>query len=117
VADVPLQNATLTNVFWGLFLFWFGVMAAYLKGDFGATINSPVFAIGTGVLLLSMNLTRSLMRLRLSILTMGLGLLLTVANLLVLWLNVTIPFLPELLMIAGVALVIGAFRTRDYRTF
>ena len=117
VAEAPVQNGTLTNIFWGLFLVWFGVMAAYLKGDFGATINSPVFAIGTGVLLLVMNLTRSILRLRLSILTMGLGFLLTGANILVLWLAVTIPFLPELLVIAGVALVIGAFRTRNYQTF
>jgi len=117
VAEVSVQNGTLTNIFWGLFLFWFGIVAAYLKGDFGATVNSPVFAIGTGVLLLGMNLARSILRLRLSILTMGLGLLLTVANVLVLALNVAIPFLPELLMIAGVALVIGAFRTRNYQTF
>ena len=112
-----MQNGTLTNIFWGLFLIWFGVVAAYLKGDFGATINSPVFAIGTGVLLLCLNLTRSIMRLRLSVLTMGLGLLLTGTNVLVLWLGVTIPFLPELLMIAGVALVIGAFRTRNFQAY
>jgi hypothetical protein len=112
-----VQNVTVTNIFWGLFLFWFGVVAAYMKGDFGATINSPLFAIGTGILLLWLNLVRSLLRLRLSILTIGLGALLTGANLIVLWLSLTIPFLPELLMIAGLALVIGAFRTRNFQTF
>lgn len=112
-----VQNSTVTNVFWGLFLIWFGVVSAYLKGDFGATINSPLFAIGTGFLLLWLNLVRSLLRLRLSILTIGLGAMLTGANLIVLWLNFTIPFLPELLMIAGMALVIGAFRTRNFQTF
>jgi hypothetical protein len=112
-----VQNGTLTNVFWGLFLIWFGVVAAYLKGDFGAAINHPLFAIGTGVLLLGLNLARSIMRLRLSVLTMGLGLLLTVANFIVLLFRLTIPFLPELLMIAGVALVIGAFRTRNFQTY
>ena len=112
-----MQNGTLTNIFWGLFLFWFGVVAAYLKGDFGATINSPMFAIGTGGLLLCLNLSRSILHLRLSVLTMSMGLLLTVANLVVLWLNVAIPFLPELLMIAGIALVIGAFRTCNFLAY
>jgi len=112
-----VQNATVTNIFWGLFLIWFGVVAAYMKGDFGATINSPLFAIGTGIVLLWLNLVRSLLRIRLSMLTIGLGALLTGANLVVLWLNFTIPFLPELLMIAGAALVIGAFRTRNFQSF
>jgi peptidoglycan/LPS O-acetylase OafA/YrhL len=115
--EVSVQNGTLTNIFWGLFLIWFGVVAAYLRGDFGAAINYPLFAVGTGLLLLGLNLARSLMRLRISILTIGLGLLLTGVNVLVLWLNLTIPFLPELLIIAGVALVIGALRTRNFQTY
>ena len=112
-----MQNGSLTNIFWGLFLFWFGVVAAYLRGDFGAAINNPTFALGTGILLLSLNLSRSILRLKLSVLTMALGLLLTGANLFVLWFNFTVPFLPELLMIAGVALVIGAFRTRNFQAY
>ena len=110
-----MQNATLTNVFWGFFLIWFGVVAVWLKGDFGAAINSPVFAIGTGLLLLCLNLARSILRLSLSVLTMGLGILLTAANAVVIALDQSIPFLPELLIIAGVALVIGAFRTRNFQ--
>ena len=112
-----MQNGTLTNIFWGLFLIWFGVVAVWLKGDFGATINHPVFAMGTGVLLLVMNLFRSILRMRVSVLTMALGVLLVVANAVVLAFGLTVPFLPELLIIAGVALVIGAFRTRNYQTF
>jgi len=112
-----VQNGTLTNIFWGLFFIWFGVVAVWLKGDFGATFNHPVFAIGTGVLLLAMNLSRSILHLRLSVLTIGLGALLAVANTLVLVLNQTVPFLPELLIIAGLVLVIGAFRTRNYQTY
>ncbi len=112
-----MQNGTLTNIFWGLFLIWFGVVAVWLKGDLGGTINHPVFAMGTGVLLLSLNLSRSILRLKLSVLTMALGLILTVANAVVLVLGQTVPFLPELLIIAGVALVIGAFRTRNYQTY
>jgi hypothetical protein len=112
-----VQNGTLTNIFWGLFLIWFGVVAVWLKGDFGATINSPVFAMGTGVLLLLMNLGRSVLRLKLSVLTMALGILLVAANAAVLLLNEPVPFLPELLIIAGLALVIGAFRTRNYQAY
>jgi hypothetical protein len=112
-----VQNATVTNVYWGFFLIWFGVVAVWLKGDLIATLNSPLFAVGTGGLLLLMNLTRSALRLRLSILTIGLGILLTVANIFVLVFGTAIPFLPELLIIVGAALVIGAFRTRNYQTY
>ena len=112
-----MQNGTLANIFWGLFLIWFGVVAVWLKGDLGATINHPVFALGTGVLLLALNVARSFSRLKLSMLTMGLGILLTVANAVVILIGETVPFLPELLIIAGVALVIGAFRTRNFQTY
>ncbi len=112
-----MQNGTLTNVFWGAFLIWFGVVAWWLRGDFGATINHPVFAIGTGALLLCLNLARSIFHLKLSVMTMGLGVLLTLSNAVVLLLNLTIPFLPELLMIAGAALIIGAFRTRNFQSY
>ena len=112
-----MQNGTLTNIFWGLFLIWFGVVAVWLRGDLGATINHPVFALGTGALLLLMNLVRSLLRLRLSVITMGMGVLLTATNAAVIIFIQTVPFLPELLIIAGVALVIGAFRTRNFQTY
>ena len=112
-----MQNGTLTNIFWGLFLIWFGIAAAWLHGDLIGTVNSALFAFGTGALLLLMNLTRSLMRLRLSILTIGLGLILAIANAFQLFLGEAIPFLPELLIIAGVALVIGAFRTRNFQSY
>jgi hypothetical protein len=112
-----VQNGTLTNIFWGLFLIWFGVVAAWLKGDFGATFNAPLFAMGTGILLLCLNLARSIMRLKLSVLTIALGILLTAANLVVVEFGLTVPFLPELLIIAGIALVIGAFRTRNFQVY
>ena len=112
-----MQNATLTNIFWGLFLIWFGVVAVLLRGDLFATVNSPLFAFGTGALLLVMNLTRSALRLRLSILTIGLGLILVIVNAFQLFFGEAVPFLPELLIIAGVALVIGAFRTRNFQTY
>jgi hypothetical protein len=112
-----VRNGTLTNIFWGLFFIWFGVIAAWLRGDIGATINHPFFAIGTGALLLGLNAARSALRLKLSILTIGLGALLAGSNIIVLALRITFPFLPELLIIAGVALVIGAFRTRNFETY
>jgi hypothetical protein len=119
-----LQNETVTNIFWGIFLIWFGVVSVWLKGNIFATINHPIFALGTGILLLVMNLVRSTLRLRLSILTIGLGVLLTVFYLVVGFLSVLgfrigswVPFLPVLLIIAGIALVIGAFRTRNFRAY
>lgn len=112
-----MQNGTLTNIFWGLFFIWLGVVAAWLKGDFAATVNHPLFGAGVGVLLLGLNLARSLMRLKLSILTIALGAILTISNVAVLIFQESVPFLPELLIIAGIALVIGAFRTRNFQTY
>lgn len=112
-----MQNGTLTNVFWGFFLIWFGLVAVWLKGDFGAAVNHPLFAFGTGLLLLGMNFTRSVLRLKVSALTIALGALLAVVNAFVLLLKQSVPFLPELLIIAGLALVVGAFRTRNFQTY
>ena len=114
---ITLRSETLTNVFWGLFLIWFGVIMATLAGDPVASVNNPLFALGTGILLLLLNLARSLMRLKLSVLTVGLGALVTVVYAPVVFLNFQLPFLPALLVIAGVALVIGAIRTRNYQSF
>ncbi|TLY00003.1 MAG: hypothetical protein E6K90_04955 [Thaumarchaeota archaeon] len=66
-----MRSETLTNVCWGLFLVWFGSVAAVLGGNFGATINSPTFALGTGVLLLAMNFVRSIQHTKVSPLTIG----------------------------------------------
>jgi len=109
-----LNPETLTNLFWGAFLVWFGSVAALLNANFGATINSPLFALGTGVLLLVMNLTRSILHARVSPLTVGLGLVLTVIYAPLVLIGINLPFLPALLIIVGVALIIGALRTRTY---
>jgi len=117
-----LHNETLTNIFWGIFLIWFGVVAALMGGNILATVNSPLFALGTGMLMLIMNLVRSLLRLRLSIITIGLGLILTLFYIVVgllyyagFDLRAWVPFLPLLLVISGVALIIGAIRTSEYQ--
>jgi hypothetical protein len=117
-----LHNETLTNIFWGIFLIWFGVVAAWMRGDVLTTVNSPVFALGTGMLMLLMNLVRSLQRLRLSIITIGLGFILTLFYLAVGLLSYAgfnlsgwVPFLPILLVISGIALIIGAIRTREFQ--
>jgi hypothetical protein len=109
-----LHDETITNIFWGLFLVWFGVVSAVYGANFGTAIESPLFALGTGFLLLAMNLTRNLIRIRLSVITTGLGILLIIVYFPLYFLNISIPFLPALLVIAGVALIIGAIRTRKY---
>lgn len=109
-----MRSETLTNVCWGLFLVWFGSVAAVLGGNFGATINSPTFALGTGVLLLAMNFTRSIQHMKVSPLTIGLGTILTVIFAPLVFLGVNIPFLPALLIILGVVLIIGAIRTQKF---
>lgn len=109
-----MQNETLTNVFWGLFLVWFGLLAATLGGNLLETVNAPVFALGTGILLILLNLVRTILRLRLSVLTIGLGVLLTLIYSPVVFFGIPVPFLPALLIILGLALIIGAFRTRNF---
>lgn len=112
-----MRNETLTNIFCGIFLIWFGVVMAFLNGNPITSVNHPIFALGTGIILIMLNLMRSLLRLRLSVLTIGLGALLTTVYVLVIFLKLQLPFLPALLLIAGVALVIGAVRTRNYQAF
>ena len=109
-----MRSETLTNVCWGLFLVWFGSVAAVLGGNFGATINSPTFALGTGVLLLAMNFIRSIQHTKVSPLTIGLGTMLTVIYAPLVLLGVNIPFLPALLIILGVVLIIGTIRTQKF---
>ena len=110
-----MHNETVTNIYWGVFLIWFGLIAAWLRGDLVATVNHPIFALGTGGLLILLNLTRVLGHLRLSVLTIGLGGLLIVVYAPVVFLGVYLPFLPALIIIAGLALVIGAFRSRNFQ--
>jgi hypothetical protein len=109
-----LKNETLTNIFWGLFLVWVGIISALWHGDLYGAFSDPVFGLGTGLLLLVLNLARSLSRLRLSMLTLGLGGLLTLIYAPLAFFKVPFPFLPALIIIAGVALVIGALRSRNY---
>jgi hypothetical protein len=109
-----LHPETVTNIFWGLLLVWFGAVATTVGGNFGTTVNSPVFALGTGVLLILLNLSRTIVHLKLSPLTIGLGALLTIIYSPIVFLGFNIPFLPALLIILGIALIIGAIRTRKY---
>lgn len=112
-----MRNETLTNIFWGIFIIWFGVVTAFLNGNLLTSVNHPVFALGTGIILILLNLARSLLRLKLSVLTIGLGVLVTIVYAPVVFFQVQLSFLPALLVIAGIALVIGAFRTRNYQSF
>ena len=109
-----MRPETLTNVCWGLFLVWFGSVAAIQGGNFGGTLNSPTFALGTGVLLLSMNFVRSIQHTKVSPLTIGLGTILTVIYAPLVLLGVNVPFLPALLIILGVVLIIGAIKTQKF---
>lgn len=112
-----MNNETLTNIFWGLFLIWFGLVGVLNNGDFYSLLNgskdSAVLGVGTGLLLLAMNLARSALRLRVGSLTLGLGVILVVFYAPQAFLQVSAPLFPTLLVILGVALVIGAMRTRN----
>lgn len=109
-----MQNETLTNAFWGGFLIWFGVLWARIGGNPFNIIDAPLFALGTGLLMLLLNFMRSTLRLRVSILTVGLGILLTVVYTPIVLFGINVPFLPALLIIVGLALIIGAFRSSRY---
>ncbi|HMD79213.1 MAG TPA: hypothetical protein VKF39_04435 [Nitrososphaerales archaeon] len=114
-----MNSETLTNVFWGLFLVWFGAVAFVNKGDFVTLVNgssySALLGLGTGLLLLAMNLVRNSLRMKVGSLTLGLGVILAVFYAPQVFLGISAPLLPTLLIILGVALVIGALRSRDFR--
>ena len=93
---------------------WLGLVWAYAAGNFTTAIESTLFALGTGFLLVVMNLVRAILHLRVSVLTTGLGALLIIIYSPLYFLNVGIPFLPALVIIAGIALIIGTIRTRRY---
>jgi hypothetical protein len=114
-----VHNETLTNIFWGITLIWLGTVWGFFFGGSLLRLTEAAgdarFALGIGLLLLLLNLIRSLTRLKLSVLTIGLGALLTVIYAPVVLFGYHLPFLPALIIIAGVALVIGAFRTRNFQ--
>jgi peptidoglycan/LPS O-acetylase OafA/YrhL len=107
-----LNNERLTNVFWGLTLVWFGVVAVSLGGDILGAVNSREFALGIGVLLLLLNLTRMLLHLRLGLLTISLGAILVLIYAPLVYLKIAVPFVPALIIIIGIALIIGTLRTK-----
>jgi hypothetical protein len=109
-----VQNETITNVFWGTFLIWFGLLWARLGGSPLGIVDAPIFALGTGIMMLVLNLVRTTLRLKLSVLTVGLGALLTVVYTPIVLFGFNVPFLPALLIILGLALIIGAFRSNRY---
>jgi hypothetical protein len=109
-----MHNETVTNIFWGLFIIWFGMVSAIMGGNFGGAVESPLFALGTGALLLLMNLSKATLRLRVSVITTGLGILLIVIYSPQYFLGHAVPFVPALIIIAGVVLIIGTIRTRKY---
>ncbi len=113
-----MQNETLTNIFWGFFFIWIGLVAALNNGDFYSLLNgakySAILGFGTGFLLLGMNLLRSSWRLKVGSLTLGLGVILVVFYAPQVFFGLETAFFPTLLVILGVALVIGAVRARNY---
>ena len=116
-----MNNETLTNIFWGLFFIWFGAVALLNNGDFASLLNgsrgSTVFGLGVGLMLLAMNLIRSAWRMSVGSLTLGLGAILVIFYFPQVFFGLSIPLLPTLLIILGVALVIGALRSRGFQAY
>ena len=109
-----MQNETLTNIFWGIFFIWLGA-SAVLKGNIESAANDQFFALGTGALLLVLNLVRSMMRLKIGVITLGLGTIITLFYAPLVFFRIQPPsFMPLLLVLLGVALIIGAIKTRSY---
>jgi uncharacterized membrane protein len=91
------------------------------NGDFYSLLNgsknSAIFGLGTGLLFIAMNLARSAWRLKVGSLTLGLGVILVVFYAPQAFLRMSAPLLPTLLIILGVALVIGALRSRNLHVY
>jgi hypothetical protein len=100
-------------MFWGLLLIWFGVIAAaFHPANIFDTFRDSWFALGTGGLLVLMNAVRASMRLKVSALTLGLGVLIGVIYVPIVFFSSQVPFVPVLLVILGAALIIGALRSQ-----
>jgi len=116
-----LNSETLTNLFWGLFLIWFGFVGILVNGDFYHLLlgsrDSSLLGLGVGLLLLGLNVLRSAMRMKIGSLTLGLGAVLVIVYSPQLFLGLSMPLFPTLLVILGVALVIGALRSRNLQAF
>ncbi|MBI3858718.1 MAG: hypothetical protein HY296_00545 [Thaumarchaeota archaeon] len=109
-----MQNETVTNIFWGLFFIWLG-MISVLQGSVEGALDDQFFALGTGVMLLILNLVRSFLRLRIGVITLGLGVIVTFFYAPIVFFRIPPPsFLPLMLVILGIALIIGALKTRTY---
>jgi hypothetical protein len=117
----PVNSETVTNVFWGLFFIWFGLVAILNNGDFYSLLSgsrgSTLLGLGTGLLLLAMNFVRSSLRMKMGSLTLGLGAILVVFYAPQFFIGQSFPLLPTLLVILGAALVIGALRSRNFNAY
>lgn len=109
-----LQNETLTNIFWGLFLVWFGIVWASLKGDFISTINSSVFGLGVGFLLIMLNFLRVVFGIRVSPFTLIVGSIVFLIDFFSLFLRLSLPFLPMIFILAGILILVSSIRAAKY---
>jgi hypothetical protein len=109
-----MQNETLTNIFWGVFLVWLGIMWTYTRGDFFSAVNSPIFGLGVGLLLILLNLTRVVFHLRISPFTLIIGFLIFLVDFSSVFLALNLPFLPLILIIAGILILVSSIRAMRY---
>lgn len=94
---------------------WLGVVTVLRGGgDFAAAIESPLFALGTGALLLMLCVLKLSLRRKPSPIAAGLGSVVTAIYVPAYALNLPLPFVPVLLFIFGAAIVVGAVRAGKY---
>lgn len=104
--DIKSLNKRYVAIAWGLFFLWLGATMA-VPGN-----QSPVFVLGTGIILLSLNLARIISKITLSPFSTILGCLACGLGLVAMFrtvLNIPpfeLPFLPTVLIIIGLYVLI-----------
>ena len=94
----------LTAVGWGLFFIWVGIVLLM-------KINPGVGLLGVGVITLAMQVTRKYFNLKLERFWVVLGLLFVLGGLWNLF-EATLPLVPILLIVAGLALLVSIIREK-----
>ncbi|MBN2086749.1 hypothetical protein JW758_00205 [Candidatus Peregrinibacteria bacterium] len=97
-----MLNARLESIAWALFLIMIGFFWLYPEGTF----PKDAWLLGTGVILLGLNIVRSSLDIHISSFTVILGIIALIAGLDD-FIGFEIPIVPILIIIFGISILIG----------
>jgi hypothetical protein len=114
--DLKFINKRYTTIAWAILSLWLGILMI-IPGN-----QSPIFVLGTGVILLGLNLVRLVSRIPVSIFSITLGCLAVGLGLVAMFrtvLNIPpfeLPLLPTVLIIIGLYVLIPSVKNREQQS-